>query len=462
MEHILKWFTDLGGQDALKYVIWFDTVFVPSDFLGMDALFACFIKYCAKLGVVPCQRYLDVYIKIDCKNDLRKYNIKPDDNDGYDYKQISHLDNAYEVIKATASTLYEMYMQEDLTERSFKLDMYAYMSEIKAVKITEAINSIASDLSNRLDIDNVSDTLKSKLTRIEETYNIDSLEELDAIQSSDGELIMHKIADTGIPAIDGDVGGIYSHLIYTLNAQPGGGKTRLALVHFVYRVMLAGYGCVVFSTELTKAQVKNIIIAHHIAHKFDKKIPDSLMNKGELTPEQKALYDTAKVELFESGKFGNLYIVEDCIVEQMKNKVESFIKSDPTIKLLVIDYMGLIESKPEDKRSRLVGYEIITEGYIVSRKLVKKYDMAAVCINQYNDEGINAAYAGKTIRPGHVQGGHIANRHTDYDLSMTYTEEQKLANLRTLANTKPRGSGGFKPVQLKTDLSISMFRQEVI
>ena len=32
MEHILKWFTDLGGQDALKYVIWFDTVFVPSDF----------------------------------------------------------------------------------------------------------------------------------------------------------------------------------------------------------------------------------------------------------------------------------------------------------------------------------------------------------------------------------------------------------------------------------------------
>ena len=88
--------------------------------------------------------------------------------------------------------------------------------------------------------------------------------------------------------------------------------------------------------------------------------------------------------------------------------------------------------------------------------------MAAVCINQYNDEGINAAYAGKTIRPGHVQGGHIANRHTDYDLSMTYTEEQKLANLRTLANTKPRGSGGFKPVQLKTDLSISMFRQEVI
>ena len=353
-------------------------------------------------------------------------------------------------------------MQEDLTERSFKLDMYAYMSEIKAVKITEAINSIASDLSNRLDIDNVSDTLKSKLTRIEETYNIDSLEELDAIQSSDGELIMHKIADTGIPAIDGDVGGIYSHLIYTLNAQPGGGKTRLALVHFVYRVMLAGYGCVVFSTELTKAQVKNIIIAHHIAHKFDKKIPDSLMNKGELTPEQKALYDTAKVELFESGKFGNLYIVEDCIVEQMKNKVESFIKSDPTIKLLTIDYMGLIESKPEDKRSRLVGYEIITEGYIVSRKLVKKYDMAAVCINQYNDEGINAAYAGKTIRPGHVQGGHIANRHTDYDLSMTYTEEQKLANLRTLANTTPRGSGGFKPVQLKTDLSISMFRQEVI
>lgn len=462
MEHILKWFTSFGGPDALKYVIWFDMIFTPNDFIGMDALFACFLKYCAKLGILPSQKYLEVYLRIDCKSDIKKYNIKPDDNDGYDYKQISHLDNAYEVIKVSAVSLYEMYMQEDLTGRDFRVDMHAYMSEIKAVKITEAINSIAPNLSNRIDVDDVSNTLKAKLTRIEETYNIESLNELDAVNTDEGELTMHKIADTGIPAIDGDIGGIYTHLIYTLNAQPSGGKTRFALVHFVYRVMLAMGGCVVFSTELTKTQVKNILIAHHIAHKYEKKIPDSLMNMGELNPEQKALYDTAKVELFESGKFGKLHIIEDCVVETMQSKVESIVKTDSSIKLLVIDYMGLIESNPEDKRKKLAGYEIITEGYIITRKLVKRYDIAAVCINQYNDDGINAAFAGKTIRPGHVQGGHIVTRHTDYDLSMTYTEEQKLAHLRTLANTKPRGSAGFKPIQLKIDLAVSLFKQEVV
>jgi hypothetical protein len=462
MEHILKWFTNFGGSDALKYVIWFDAVFNPSDFRGMDSLFACFLKYCAKLGIVPCRRYLDTYIKIDCKGDIRKYNIKPDDNDVYDYKQISQLDSAYEVIKTTVGTLFDMYMQEDLTDREFKLDMYEYMNDMKAVKITEAINSVAPDISNRLDVSAASEKLRANLVRIEEVYNIDSLNELDSITSDDGNVKMNKLTDTGIPAIDGDIGGIYTRLIYTVNAQPAGGKTRFVLVHFIYRVMLCGFSCILFSTELTKVQVKNILIAHHIAQKFGKKIPDSAMNKGELNPEQKALYDTANIELFESGKYGSLYIIEECIVEQLSSKVTALLKSDKTIRLMTIDYMGLIKSKPEDRRSKLVGYEIITEGYIVTRDLLKKNDIAAVCINQYNDEGIAAASAGKPIRSGHVQGGHIVNRHTDYDLSITYTEEQKLANLRTLLNTKPRGSGGFKPVQLRTDLSISMFKQEVI
>ena len=174
MEHILKWFTNFGGSDALKYVIWFDAVFNPSDFRGMDSLFACFLKYCAKLGIVPCRRYLDTYIKIDCKGDIRKYNIKPDDNDVYDYKQISQLDSAYEVIKTTVGTLFDMYMQEDLTDREFKLDMYEYMNDMKAVKITEAINSVAPDISNRLDVSAASEKLRANLVRIEEVYNIDT------------------------------------------------------------------------------------------------------------------------------------------------------------------------------------------------------------------------------------------------------------------------------------------------
>lgn len=462
MEHILKWFTNLGDGNALKYVAWFGRTFTPTDFSGLDSLFACFIQYCAKLSIVPCAKYLDVYLKIDCKGDIKKYNIKPEDNDSYDYNQLSHLDNAYEVIKTSAVSLFDAYMKEDLEGRNFKVDMYEYMNDIKSAKITEAINSIVPNLSNGIDIDESSDKLSAKLLRIKETYSIESLEELDSVNGDTDVTTLHKITDTGIPAIDGDVGGIYTHLIYTLNAQPGGGKTRFGAIHFVLKTLLAGYSVIAYSTELTKTQFKNIIIAYYIAIKFGKKIPDTLMNKDELNVEQRALFDTARVELFESGKYGNLYILEDCVVENMKSKVESLIKTDNTIRLLSIDYMGLLESHPAERVKKLVGFEIITEGYIIVRKLVKNYELAALCVNQYNDAGIDAAFSGKTIRPGHIQGGHIVHRHTDYDLSMTYTEEQKLNGLRTLSNTKPRGSGGFKPVQLKVDLSVSLFKQEVV
>ena len=462
MEHILKWFTDLGDGNSLKYVTWFSSKFTPTDFGGLDALFACFLQYCAKLKVTPCQKFLDVYLRIDCKSDIKKYNIKPEDNDGYDYTQISHLDNAYEVIKTTASNLFDIYMQEDLSDRDFKVDMYQYMCEVKAIKITEAINSIAPNLSNGIDIDKSSENLRAKLKRIEETYSIKSLEELDSVRADGEKITLVKVAETGIPAIDGDVGGIYTHLIYTLNAQPGGGKTRFGIAHFILKTMLAGFGVIMYSTELTESQVKNIITAYYIAIKFGKKVPDQLMNIDKLNSEQRALYDTAQVELFESGKFGNLYIIEDCVVEDMQSKVEALVQTDSNIRLLAIDYMGLMESKPVEKVKKLVGFEIITEGYITVRKLVKEHELSALCVNQYNDAGIDAAFAGKPIRSGHIQGGHIVHRHTDYDLSITYTEEQELAGLRTLSNTKTRGSGGFKPVQLKVDLSVSMFKQEVV
>ena len=128
----------------------------------------------------------------------------------------------------------------------------------------------------------------------------------------------------------------------------------------------------------------------------------------------------------------------------------------------MIDYMGLIQSEPESKwDKRLEQYEIITRGYEETRRILKHIDVSAVCINQYNDKGIDAAYAGKPIRSGHVQGGHIVQRHTDYDISMTFTEEQKLAQVRSLSTSKTRGTAGFSNVLLSTDLSVSIFRQEL-
>lgn len=463
MEHILKWFTDRGDGKALTYVLWFQVTFKPNDFQGLDALFACFIMYCAELGVIPCYRFLETYLKVDGMHDVKKYNIKLDDMDNYDYDQLSQLMEAFDVIKQVSLSTYDLWMNEDLTDRNFRVDMHEFMKETKSGKITNAIMRALPNLSNGSDINDVSQTLRHSLVNIDETYSLDKLNDIDATASEVEEQKMELITTTGIHAIDGDIGGIYTHLIYTINAQPSGGKTRLALVHFIYRTLvLAKKNIILYETELTKTQVKNILIAYHITQLFSKKVPDSTINKGNLSPEQQSMYDTAKADLFESGKYGQLHILDECVVETLEDETTAIIRSDGNIAMICIDYMGLIESRPTGQyKQRLQGYEIITESYKLVRKLVKRYDMAAVCINQFNEQGIDAAYAGKTIKSGYVQGGHIVNRHTDYDLSLTYTEEQKLAGMRTLSNTKTRGTEGFKPVQLRVELSVSQFLQEV-
>lgn len=461
MEHIFKWFTDKGDGKALIYVLWFKTTFKPKDFSGINAVLACFIIYCAKLNVVPCYRFLQSYLDVDGMADIKANNIKLDDMDVYDYDQLSQLMEAYEVIKQVTLASYEDFMSEDLGGRNFRVDIYEFMKIQKTERITNAIVKAMPALSDGSDVDIVSDNLRSTLHEIDSTYNLDRLDEVDDEDTQEVQT-QEFICKTGIPAVDEDLGGIYEHLIITLNAQPSGGKTRMSLVHFIYPVLtVAKKDVILYATELTKAQVENILIAYHIAQRFGKKVPDALINKGLLTEEQQRLVDTARVELFESNVFGKLHIFEECIVENLKEEVYAIAKVHD-VKLICIDYMGLIESHPLDRRQpKLQGYEVISEGYKVVRRIVKKLKAAALCVNQFNEQGIDAAYAGKTIKSGYVQGGHISNRHTDYDLSLTYTEEQKLANMRTLANTKTRGTEGFRPVQIRTDLSVSLFRQEV-
>jgi hypothetical protein len=187
------------------------------------------------------------------------------------------------------------------------------------------------------------------------------------------------------------------------------------------------------------------------------------MNKyDEMTDEQKQIYESARIDLFESGNYGKFIFKEDLVVEDYYDEAESVAKVYTNLGLVVIDYMGLCSSVPSDKWARRrEQYEIITDAYEITRKIVKRLNVAALCINQYNDKGIEAAYAGKAIRSGYVQGGHIVQRHTDYDMHMTFTEEQELAGVRTLSTAGVRGAKGFRNVLLSTDLSVSIFRQEL-
>ncbi len=466
MERILKWMTKEGSDKAAVYTQWFANTFSPDNFSGIDQIYACFISYCARLNIIPSSNFLESYLKVDGMSDVKRYNIKLEEMGAYDYNQLSQLMEAYEVIKQVASSTFEVYMEDDLEGRDFKVDMYDYMSSIKSEKITQAMMRALPAMQDGSNVTEVSLNLRSTLSMIDETYNVEKIKDIDFTSSSnDDKQKMEFIAKTGIPCIDADIGGIYTHLMYTLNAQPGGGKTRLGLIHFCYRVLVqAKRDVAVYATELTKSQVQNIFISYHITQLYGGtiKIPDQIINKGTLSTEQERIVESARIDLFESGKYGNLIIKDECIVETLEGELWALVRTYPNLAMVMIDYMGLIKSKPLNKYDRrLEMYQIITDAYIAVRNVIRVVPMCAVCVNQYNDEGIKAALAGKSIGPGHIQGGHIVHRHTDYDLSVTYTEEQKLAQVRNLQNSKTRGTAGFSPALLRVDLSVSIFRQEV-
>lgn len=465
MKLIFKWLTaESEDPKAKAYASWFARQFEPKDFTGIDRLLFCYIKFCTNLGVVPSKNYLQSYLRSNGKADVKKYSIRTETMDSYDYKELSQFEEAFRIVSEVGISAYNTYVEEDLEGRDFKIDMNEYIASAKSELIQQRLLTFFEQMNSGYDVGELSQGLRGELATIDKKFDADQIKNLGSTGSDGSGGKMRFICKTGFPAIDGDLGGIYTKLIITLESQPGGGKSRFANRFFAYQVLTeAKEDVLCYGTELTEWQCKNILIAIHITRIYDGryKIPDSLMNTNELTPEQRQIYESAKIDLFESGKYGQFIFKETCVIEDLEDELVETARLYPKLSLLMIDYMGLIRSKPKDKYARrMEQYQIITEGYEIVRSFVKDFDVGAICINQFNDEGINAAEAGKPIRSGHTQGGHIVQRHTDYDIAMTYTMEQKLNNTRMWQTPKVRGAKGFSNVIGKVDLSVSYFEQE--
>lgn len=468
MENFFKWFTLPNERLSLVRIAWFVDQFGIDEFNGAEKLLWAFLRYCADLDIPALRQYLDAFIQTESRKIIKKYSIRLDTMDNFRYDEPASFEEACRVICSTVSTLYDTYCQTDLTDRSFKVDMNTFITEAKTDKLQEYMAYTFPRFSNGDDVDDVILDTEYRVACIKATYDKSCLDNLDFLSGETkverGVEQMRKLFDTGIPAIDGDVGGVFSKMLFSFTGSPGTGKTRFACAHFAYRAMVVAKIDVLFDElELSEMEVRNMLIAHHIVYLYGGKvkIPDSDMNKGNLSPEQQRYYEAAKMDLFESGKYGKIHIrTKDLIVEAMKKDAYAFFRRNRNCQLWIIDYVGLGKSQPINKYDkRYDGYEIIVEIYKNVKDIIKIVDIAALLINQFNEKGIEAASMGKRIQPGHVQGGQIVSRHADYDLAMCRTEEQELANMATLSTVKKRAAKGFQNKPLYLDLAVSIFRQ---
>lgn len=467
MQRIFKWFT---LDDAAARIDWFSTEFTADEFSGEDKVLFCFIEYCSRLSIPALAGYFDAFMRTEGKSIVKKYNIKLADMGNFNYDDPAALEEAARIIVEVASAKFRKCLDEDLNTRSFKVDMAMFMKERQKERMIELMTGAFTELNAGSDVQDVNNDMIWKLQTVADKYDASKLSKLDFMEGKnyqhgeDSRDVMRFLFKTNIPCIDGDVGGCFSKQLIAMEGAPGTGKTRLAMIHFAYQcAVISKKDVYINELELSAGEIRNMLVAYHIVKLWNGavKIPDSLMNKGQLTQEQEQYVNAARIDLFESGKYGKFIIDTDKIyVERLETKMYPLLRRNPNIAYWIIDYAGLVASRPEDKYAHILrGYEIIQELYKRVKDIIKAADIGALIVNQFNGDGIEASKAGKQITPGHVEGGQIISRHADYEIAMTATEEQILASMAMLSTVKVRAAKGFKNVLLSLDLAVSIFRQ---
>ena len=165
MERVYKWLTSEGDNPRAEvYTDWFASTFEPANFDGIDRIMASFIKYCSKLSIAPKQEFLDAYLKVDGKRDVKRYNIKTDTMASYDYKESSQLEEAYQIIAEMAKATYQAYISVDITDRDFKVDMYEFMNSLKSGLIQSYMMEAYPKLMDGTPLEEVLDKMGTKIS----------------------------------------------------------------------------------------------------------------------------------------------------------------------------------------------------------------------------------------------------------------------------------------------------------
>lgn len=467
MGEVFKWLVGKGSDDRV-YLSWFTNNFIIDDFEGIDRFLFCFLKFCDDLNVDASKKHLVLFITTEGKRVIKDNHIIIGSLASLDYKEPAALEEALRIVGDSALSQYDIYNSVPIEATDdFRTVMYEFM----VIKKKEAVRTMMADsfpkLTDGTDIDDVIASMSIRTTGISQRYNLSAIDKIGYLQKTGVENAgkMRRIVTTGIPAIDQDCGGLYSTQFVAVSGQPGSGKSRFALALIAYRcAVVEKKDCWFKSLELSAAEVQNILIAIHIVNLYDGriKIPDSSMNRGEMSPEQKKYYESAKIDLFESvGKYGKIIIdAESVCVELLDKTIRDGLRQNPSIECVVVDYLGFIRSKPQTKYDKTLGItDIISESVIILKNIARDTDTLSVGLCQYNKEGIEAALAGKRIDSSCIQGGQAVERTADYNLAMSYTEEQWLASMRTISTGKVRGAAGFFNVPLHVDLSVSKFSQ---
>lgn len=470
MHEIFSHFISRNPEDdsrRVAYILWFCDTFPPQEFSGEERIMREYLEYSKKLSVPLKEKYLSVFLSTELRPFLIANNTKIAGTETLDYSEPTALETAVQVCsEAIIGAFRELELiNSDIDD--FKVSADSFMTTRLNSRLTEVLGRTFEIVSETESSVSAADYALEAIQLLNEIYDKEQLEELAESHTDDDTI--NFVCDTGIPAIDNDIGGIYETNLFGIEAQPGTGKTRFCLGVWVYRAAtIYKKNCLFYTLEQSVAEIKSILVARHVYTLYGIQITADMIYKDKVPDEYRDKVESAKLDLFESGKYGKIVIKETTLyLETFIEKIKSTDKLQGPFDLIAIDYMGLIEqitSKEGHKNRyvyRLEDYQIIGRSFKKFKRFVRKTRKCGIAISQFNDKGIEAGKSDKEITPNMAQGGIEVYRNTDANLALSMTPTMKTQNKRRVSQPKVRNSAGFGTFILDCRPGISLFYQTV-
>lgn len=465
MERYFTHFISRGNpEDAKKrlaYAAWFCDIVPSTEFDGEDFLFYEYLQYSVNIDAIATEKYFNIWLSTELRQILHSYQVRVPGCEVMRFEDPVMFETAYQTTVNVMTDNFRQLSTLDSEIADFRVETSAFFRERKKQRITEVLQGTFDILNSTSSAEDAGDYAMEHLNAIQEIYDATRLEEMADESDILNSTQMVRVSDFGLPAIDKDSGGIFTTQLVGIEAQSGAGKTRLALGGPVYNTLTKYKENVLFiAQEQTKEEVESMLLSRHIFELFHIFIPDKWMLTDSVPEDNKKQLEAARFDLFKSGKYGKFVAIEEVFaVETFIHRIKTLDKLKGPFKLIVIDYMGLMESRPGKFQREKTEYEIIREGFKLYKRYCRRFRKAGIALSQFNRDGISAGEKDKEITTDMAQGGLAVYRNTDYNIAMSMTETMRLQQKRRFSQPKVRSSAGFPPFIANTRLGVCYFEQ---
>lgn len=460
-------------KTKLAYMTWFAIQFPKTEFTRENKLFWHIVGYASSIGVNITEDLIKVYCQTDLKEFVLKEKLHTTGSDKLKFDDVSQVDT---IVRIASDNLLDEFYRLSAIEHddldSFIIDIKLWMTMNKSKRL-ETILSTGFEMmdnlkKNKVGTDDSLDYVMTAGNELKMIYDEDALEDLADTESFSDEHIKF-VTDSGIPGIDGDSGGLYETQMLGLEAGEGEGKSRFSRGTYAYRAAtIYKQNVLDFMLEQDKSEVEAMYIARHIYQLREVLITDKMilthkdLNGDPLSEEMLQIIEVARFDLFRSGNYGKIHIVADMLyLETFIERIKMLDMAKGPFKLILIDYLTLIEQENTDKYHVLQEHQVYKKAYKWFKRYLRKYRKAGIAINQLKAEESNNVSSGKSAGKSAGSGSSESRKTPDRVDVLSSTDLMKRKQMRKITPVKARSSEGARSVLMKVLMGQCYFEQAI-